>query len=105
MFRIANFSTICSATSQARPQAAYRRTSGTNARPQTEEQEPMTMMAQAPTARQALARQAAEPEPAELRHRRVRLSTGSAAAGPAAGPGPGALAHRRGAGGPGGGGG
>ena len=45
----------------------------------------MTMMAQAPTARPALGRQAAEPEPAELRHRRVRLSTGSAAAAHAAG--------------------
>jgi hypothetical protein len=44
----------------------------------------MTMMAQAPTARPALGRQAAEPEPAELRHRRVRLSTGSAAAAHAA---------------------
>src|ERR1700689_3548430 len=40
----------------------------------------MTMMAQAPTARPAFSRRAAEPEPAELRHRRVRLSTGSAAA-------------------------
>ena len=45
----------------------------------------MTMMAQAPTARPALGRRAAEPEPAELRHRRVRLSTGSAAAAHAAG--------------------
>ncbi len=45
----------------------------------------MTMMAQAPTARPALSRWAAEPEPAELRHRRVRLSTGSAAAAHAAG--------------------
>jgi hypothetical protein len=45
----------------------------------------MTMMAQAPTARPALARRAAEPESAELRHRRVRLSTGSAAAAHAAG--------------------
>src|SRR5580693_1357867 len=45
----------------------------------------MTMMAQAPAARPALGREAAEPEPAELRHRRVRLSTGSAAAAHAAG--------------------
>src|SRR5277367_708746 len=45
----------------------------------------MTMMAQAPAARPALARRGAEPEPAELRHRRVRLSTGSAAAAHAAG--------------------
>ena len=45
----------------------------------------MTMMAQAPMARPALPRRAAEPEPAELRHRRVRLSTGSAAAAHAAG--------------------
>jgi hypothetical protein len=45
----------------------------------------MTMMAQAPTARPALGRWSAEPEPAELRHRRVRLSTGSAAAAHAAG--------------------
>jgi hypothetical protein len=45
----------------------------------------MTMMAQLPTARPAFARRAAEPEPAELRHRRVRLSTGSAAAAHAAG--------------------
>ena len=44
----------------------------------------MTMMAQAPTARPAL-RTAAEPEPAEPRHRRYRLSTGSAAAAHAAG--------------------
>jgi len=40
----------------------------------------MTMMAQAPPARPAFAMRTAEPEPAELRHRRVRLSTGSAAA-------------------------
>jgi hypothetical protein len=40
----------------------------------------MTMMAQAPTARPAFAPRTAEPEPAELRHRRVRLSAGSAAA-------------------------
>jgi hypothetical protein len=45
----------------------------------------MIMMAQAPMARPAFARRAAEPEPAELRHRRVRLSTGSAAAAHAAG--------------------
>lgn len=45
----------------------------------------MTMMAQAPTAPTALGRWSAEPEPAELRHRRVRLSTGSAAAAHAAG--------------------
>ena len=45
----------------------------------------MTMMAQAPTARSALGRRGDEPEPAELRHRRVRLSTGSAAAALAAG--------------------
>jgi len=49
-----------------------------------EEQEPMTMMAQAPTARPAFPARA-EPqvrpaEPAELRHRRVRLATGAAAA-------------------------
>ena len=43
------------------------------------------MMAQAPTARPAFAPRAAEPEPAELRHRRARLSTGSAAAAHAAG--------------------
>ena len=45
----------------------------------------MTMMAQAPTARPAFAPRAGEPEPAELRHRRVRLSTGSAAAAHASG--------------------
>ena len=45
----------------------------------------MTMMAQAPMARPALSSRAGEPEPAELRHRRVRLSTGSAAAALAAG--------------------
>src|SRR6202453_5516781 len=45
----------------------------------------MTMMAQAPTAPPALGRRPPEPEPAELRHRRVRLSTGSAAAAHAAG--------------------
>jgi hypothetical protein len=50
-----------------------------------EEQEPMTMMAQAPAARPAFAPRAAAPEPAELRHRRVRLSTGSAAAALASG--------------------
>jgi hypothetical protein len=45
----------------------------------------MTMMAQAPTARPGFGPRAAGPEPAELRHRRVRLSTGSAAAAHAAG--------------------
>jgi hypothetical protein len=45
----------------------------------------MTMMAQAPTARPAFGSPAAEPEPAELRHRRARLSTGSAAAAHASG--------------------
>jgi hypothetical protein len=44
----------------------------------------MIMMAQAPTARPAFAPRSGEPEPAGLRHRRVRLSTGSAAAAHAA---------------------
>jgi len=45
----------------------------------------MTMMAQAPPARQSTVARTAGPEPAELRHRRVRLSTGSAAAAHASG--------------------
>jgi hypothetical protein len=45
----------------------------------------MTMMAQAPTAGPAFTPRTAEPEPAALRHRRVRLSTGSAAAAHASG--------------------
>jgi hypothetical protein len=56
-----------------------------NRKAPTEEQDPMTMMAQAPTARPAFALRAVEPESAELRHRRVRLSTGSAAAALASG--------------------
>ena len=55
----------------------------------TEERETMSMMAQAPTARPASvpgsAGAAGVAEPAELRHRRVRLTTGSAAAAHASG--------------------